>query len=209
MTAYDRAYYEELRPAGGPAARVDDLRDRLVARLVHASVRNGRVLDVGCGRGDLLARLGDGYALHGMELSAAGLTLAHGRVPHATLAAGDIQDGVPFDGPFDAVTAVNVLEHLDRPDDALGHLAAAQPAGGVLVVHLPTIGNRVQLRRYTGSYDRDPTHVWRPSAAEVRSRIESAGYRHLRSAFAPFLPMTLWRHIPWQPAWLAVFERRR
>lgn len=206
--SYDRAYYEELRPAGGLAAVVDDLRDRLVASIVRRSAPDGGLLDVGCGRGDLLARFGSRHHRYGMELSAAGLELARRRVPDAHLAAGDIQDGVPFPGTFAAITAINVFEHLDRPDDALAHMAAAQPPGGLLVIHLPTIGNRVQLARYTGSYDRDPTHVWRPPAAEVRSRVELAGYRHLRSAFAPFTPMALWRHVPWQPAWLGVFTRR-
>jgi len=205
---YDRAYYEELRPATGLARFVDDARDRLVAGIVHRHTTTGRVLDVGCGRGDLLARLGPGITRLGTELSEAGLDLARARLPDAQLAAGDIQDGLPFEGPFDAVTIVNVLEHLTRPDDALGHLAAVQGRDGLLVVHLPTVGNRLQARLYTGSYDRDPTHVWRPSAADVRARVERAGYRHVRSGFAPFVPMGIWRHLAIQPAWLGVFTHR-
>lgn len=205
---YDRTYYEDLRPHTGVARLVDDARDALVARIVRRAVPSGRVLDVGCGRGDLLARLADTHEVAGIEISPAGLRLARRRLPEATLAAGDIEDGCPIPGPFAAITAINVLEHLDRPADALAHLATAQPSGGLLVAHLPVIGNRVQARLYRGGYDLDPTHVWRPSAAEARATIEAAGYRHRRSTFAPLVPMGLWCHVPIHPAWLGVFERR-
>lgn len=206
--SYDRAYYEELRPGAGLDRLVDEARDTLVAAIAHRRVPSGRAVDVGCGRGDLLARLGPRYERHGVELSEAGLGLAAARVPDAEFAAGDIQDGLPFPDGFDLVTAVNVLEHLDRPGEALAHVAAAQPAGGVFVVHLPVIGNALQARLYRGGYDSDPTHVWRPSAAVVRALVEAVGYRHEASAFAPFVPMTVFRHVPVHPAWLGVFTRR-
>lgn len=204
---YDRAYYEELRPASGMARLVDDARDELVAGIARRRVPVGSVLDVGCGRGDLLARLG-GYERHGVEISDAGLELARKRLPDVEFAAGDVQDGVPFEGPFDVVTAVNVLEHLERPAAGVAALAGVQRTGGLLVVHLPVIGTRTQRRLYMAGYDQDPTHVWRPSAAEARATIEAGGYRHRRSAFAPFLPMAVFRHVPIHPAWMGVFERR-
>jgi SAM-dependent methyltransferase len=203
---YDRRYYEELRPADGLARLVDDARDALVARIVGRGAQ-GSVLDVGCGRGDLLARM-DGFDRSGIEISEDGLTLARARLPDATLAAGDIQDGSPLPGPFDAVTAINVLEHLDRPQDGIAALAAVQRAGALLVVHLPVIGTATQRRIYAGGYDSDPTHVWRPSGPGARATIEAAGYRHVRSAYAPFVPMGLFRHVPVHPAWLGVFRRR-
>jgi SAM-dependent methyltransferase len=205
---YDRTYYEGLRPHVGSARLVDEARDALVARIVRRAVPAGRVLDVGCGRGDLLSRFAGSHDVAGIEISRAGLRLAHDRLPSATLAAGDIEDGCPIPGPFEVVTAINVLEHLDRPADALANLAAVQPPGGLLVVHLPVVGNRVQARLYERGYADDPTHVWRPSAAEARATIEAAGYRHRHSTFAPLVPMGLWRHVPIHPAWLGVFARR-
>lgn len=205
---YDHTYYEELRPDTGMADLVDRARDRLVARLVSRLASPGALLDVGCGRGDLLARFGDAWELHGVELSEEGLDRARARVPGARLAAADIQESLPFDGPFDAITMVNVLEHLERPDDALARLAGVQQPGGVLVVHLPTIGTPGQAARYESSYASDPTHVFRPSGRDVLGLLEAAGYMVRRSAWAPFVPFAIWSRLEWQCAFLAAAVRR-
>lgn len=204
---YDAAYYEELRPSVGLARWVDEIRDGLVARLVRKQVPTGRVLDVGCGRGDLLARFAGTHELHGIELSDAGLELAQDRLPEADLRAGDVQASIPFEGPFDAITAINVIEHLDRPGLALRNFGRVQAPGALLVVHLPTIGSEGQRRRYEGSYAQDPTHVYRPSGEELVELVESVGYDCLRRAYAPFVPFWAWARIKWQPAFLAVFRR--
>lgn len=205
--SYDRDYYEELRPSAGLAKRVDDARDRFIVRHLRREVSAGSVLDVGCGRGDLLTLMADDFGLHGIELSPDGLQQAVVRVPDARLVAADIEQGPPFAGPFDAVTAINVLEHLSKPEAGLASIAAMQEPGGVLVVHLPVIGNRSQARLYEGGYASDPTHVWRPSGPEARAAIESAGYRHLRSAYAPFRPGWVMARLPIHPAWFGVFTR--
>ncbi|NND84051.1 MAG: class I SAM-dependent methyltransferase [Acidimicrobiia bacterium] len=205
---YDSAYYEELRPTAGMAAFVDGARDRLVASQVRRLASPGALLDVGCGQGDLLARFGDGWDLHGLERSEEGLRRARERVPTARLAAADVQEGLPFDGPFGAITMINVLEHLERPSAALAGLAAAQPAGGVLVVHLPTIGTPGQAQRYAGSYDSDPTHIFRPSGREVLGLLHDAGYDVRRHGWAPFRPFAVWSRVEWQCAFLAVAIRR-
>ncbi len=204
---YDSAYYEEMRPSAGIARRVDELRDRLVAGIVRRRAPRGRLLDVGCGRGDLLARFDGSHGLHGIELSDAGLELAQERLPHADLRSGDIQASIPFEGPFEVVTAINVIEHLSDPYAALANLAGVQERGALLVVHLPTIGNEGQRRRYMGSYDSDPTHVYRPSGDEVVALIESSGYQALLTAYAPFVPFRAWARIKWQCAFLAAFRR--
>lgn len=205
--SYDRDYYEELRPASGMAKRVDDARDRFIVRHLRKEVSSGSVLDVGCGRGDLLTLMAGDFSLHGIELSPDGLEQAARRVPDARLVAADIEQGSPFARPFDAITAINVLEHLGKPAAGLTSIASMQEPGGVLVVHLPVIGNRTQARLYEGGYASDPTHVWRPSGPEARESIEAAGYRHLRSAYAPFLPVWAMTKLAIHPAWFGVFRR--
>ncbi len=205
---FDRAYYEEQRPSQGLAKLVDEARDRFIERQILKRVSGGTLLDVGCGTGVFLERMEGRFEVTGTEISAAGLTEAAKRVPNGVFAAGDIEAGLPVEGRFDVITAINVIEHLAQPGRALRHLAGGQEPGGLLVVHLPTIGNRIQQWLYEGSYDQDVTHIYRPSGSELVRLVEAAGYDCVLSAYAPFVPVALLSRLPVHPAFLAVFERR-
>jgi 2-polyprenyl-3-methyl-5-hydroxy-6-metoxy-1,4-benzoquinol methylase len=205
---FDRAYYEQQRPKQGLAKLVDEVRDRFIERQILKRVSGGTLLDVGCGVGTFLARMERRFAVTGSEISAAGLEEASVRVPNGVFAAGDIEVGLPVEGPFDVITAINVIEHLAQPGRAIRHLAAGQRSGGLLIVHLPTLGNRIQRWLYEGSYDQDVTHIYRPSGSELVGLVEAAGYDCVLSAYAPFVPVALLSRLPVHPAFLAVFERR-
>jgi len=75
-----------------------------------------RVLDVGCGSGDFLARWTDAT---GIDVSPRMIELARRRAPHAALHVGR-GDRLPFaDGEFDAVTGFNSLQYTGDPVGAL------------------------------------------------------------------------------------------
>ena len=78
--------------------------------------------------------------------------------------------------------------------------------GGLFVAHLPTIGNRMQARLYQGSYDQDPTHIYRPAGREFRALTEGAGFKTVFETYSPFFFAPLWRAIPFHPAYLALFQ---
>ncbi|HWC31499.1 MAG TPA: methyltransferase domain-containing protein, partial [Actinomycetota bacterium] len=130
------------------------------------------------------------------------------RLDGVRVVAADVQRPLPFTRRFDVVLAINVVEHL--PDHAAGvrTIRDALATGGVCVVHLPTINNVVSRAIYRFAYAGDPTHVYRPSGAEVRSLFESEGFETLEEGFAPFRPKTLWNTLRWHPAYLAAFRRR-
>jgi SAM-dependent methyltransferase len=118
--------------------------------------RAGRVLEVGCGTGDVLAVLGEFGETIGVEphpeLAAVarrrGLDVRAGGLP------GDL--GVPA-GWADVVLLLDVIEHLDDDLAALGAARRLLTPGGLLVVTVPAYawlwsGHDVQLghrRRYT------------------------------------------------------------
>ena len=85
----------------------------ILGELLAAHVRGRRVLDVGCFNGALLAYLGDGWQRFGVEPSREAAGLAHERGVHVLAAT---LDELPSDTiPFDAILAIDVVEHLVEP----------------------------------------------------------------------------------------------
>lgn len=70
----------------------------------------GRVLELGCGRGDLLAAVGPGTGV-GVDLSGEMLARAAARHPGHTFVRGDAHR-VPLDGPFDTIILSDLLSEL-------------------------------------------------------------------------------------------------
>ena len=94
-----------------------------------------RVLDVGCGSGDLLAHLdGLGFSTAGIDPARGMVALARARVPGADIRSGCADDLPWADDTFDLVTAVNALQFADDTDDALAELVRVTVPGGAVAV---------------------------------------------------------------------------
>lgn len=112
----NRYYAEELR--------------RLVGTLVPDA---RRVLEVGCGLGDLLAALPVTDAV-GIDVSPRMIELARARHPGMDLRVADVEwDELP-EGPFDAIILSDAIGHLDDIQRALERLHGLLSPSGRLVV---------------------------------------------------------------------------
>jgi ubiquinone/menaquinone biosynthesis C-methylase UbiE len=91
-----------------------------------------RVLEVGCGRGELAARLvAEGIGVVALDQSPRMVELTRARGVDARV--GDVQE-LPFaNGEFDVAVANHMLYHVPDIDRALAELARVLPPGGVLV----------------------------------------------------------------------------
>jgi SAM-dependent methyltransferase len=205
---FDREYFRELYGEAPRQTRFDRARDDRVVLLVrrHApSPGDGAaLLDIGCGYGYLLRRFRGRYRLVGIDVSAHAVRETTGRIPGALVVTADVQRSLPFDRPFDVVLAVNVIEHLPDPPAAVEAIREALVPGGLCVIHLPTINGPVSRSIYRFAYERDPTHVYRPSGREVRGLFERRGFRQLEASYAPHVR---WLSTGWHPALLAAFRR--
>ena len=138
--------------------------------------RPGRLLDLGCGTGNVLQALGRfGEAVgveHDPELRAVGQACG------LDIRAGALPDDVPVpDGWADGVLLLDVIEHLDDDVAALRAAARAARPGGLVMVTVPAYawlwsGHDVALghrRRYTARQLRAAL-----TAADVR--VDHVGY---------------------------------
>jgi SAM-dependent methyltransferase len=131
--------YHTARGARGPVQRLEDAwRRRQFAEVVGwlAGLRpaRGRLLDVGCGAGELLEALrADGWAVSGVEPSARGAEIARAqRGLDVQTAAFD--EAALDEGSFEAVVFAAALEHLHDPLAALVRARALLAPDGLLAV---------------------------------------------------------------------------
>lgn len=108
---------------------------------VHASVEAacpaGKVLDVGCYDGVLLASLDPRYGRYGVEASAAACEQA--RTRGVEIVAATIRNLPSVAMQFDVICAVDVIEHVDDPRSFVAMLAERLVPGGTLIISTGTL----------------------------------------------------------------------
>jgi SAM-dependent methyltransferase len=104
--------------------------ERLMRSLVP---RAGRVLEVGCGLGDLIASV-DAPSRVGIDFSPVMVEKARARHPDVEFHAVDVEHGVLPPGPFDAIILSDVIGFLDDIQLAFERLAPLLAPGGRIVV---------------------------------------------------------------------------
>ena len=117
-------------------------KERLAAALLPSG-KKLRTLDVGCGVGRFLQHLTElGHEATGVEISEASCREATAR-GHRVMqgSAEDLRAHGLGDGTFDAISYLDVLEHLFNPAATLAHAAPFLVPGGVFIVCVPNIGS--------------------------------------------------------------------
>jgi 2-polyprenyl-3-methyl-5-hydroxy-6-metoxy-1,4-benzoquinol methylase len=149
----------------------------LVGLLRSHGVPGGRVLDVGAGYGFFLEALEKaGYEAHGIETSGHAVERARART-RARLLLQSAEEPFPFpDDHFDAITLLDVIEHLPRyPVTLASCRRCLRPAGRLFVI---TLNGRSLARPLLGrrwAWHQDPTHVHMFTARNLRQGLEEAG----------------------------------
>lgn len=104
------------------------------------SARSGRVLDLGCGGGNMakaIKRERPDLDVYGVDTSRNAIASANADAQNVDFSVGTAER-LPFDdGYFNAVTMFDVLEHLEDPSQVLDEVARVLAPGGVCHIALP------------------------------------------------------------------------
>jgi ubiquinone/menaquinone biosynthesis C-methylase UbiE len=136
-----RDYYEELWERLPAELQAPDLPVR--AAFARAHVHSGdRVLDLGCGQGDLTAVLAEaGAHPRGVEIAEAAVRRARRRHPQLRFELAPIDGPLPLqDNTFDVVWASEVIEHVADTARWLSEVRRVLVPGGRLLVTTPNHG---------------------------------------------------------------------
>ena len=138
-----------------------------------------RILDVGCGTGDLTDRLREELTTDvvvGCDFSPGMLEQAAARTRAVRWLQGDATR-LPFaDDHFDAVVSTEAFHWFPDPDAALGEFHRVLAAGGRLLVALVNVRVPATSRlAHAGSRALGQPAHW-PTRAEMAARVRSAGF---------------------------------
>ena len=141
-----------------------------------------RILDVGCGTGQLTAEVArSGAAVVGIDRSPAMIAEAHRNFPGLEFAVHDVC-ALPFREEFDGVFSNAALHWVPRAEEAARSMAGALKLGGRLAAEFGALGNVARVRRAADQAwealgrGPTPTEPWfYPSLAKYASILERSG----------------------------------
>ena len=151
----------------------------------YSGFQGKRILDVGCGSGDLGGALqAMGNVCHGITLSLKEAEVAKTKLTQVI--AGDLETMREFPFPnnyFDVVICADVLEHLKDPKRILETLRAHLKPQGILIASIPNVANivvRLNLLRGRFEYEEsgilDNTHLRFFTLGAAKDLLTSSGY---------------------------------
>ena len=113
----------------------------------------GKLLDVGCGRGEYLNAFSNlGYETAGVDISAKSVELSP---DHPVKVANLEQEPMPYEADsFDVVFSKSVIEHIHEPVIFLEQMYSALKPGGTAIIMTPSWEHN-----YRGAFYIDHTHV--------------------------------------------------
>jgi SAM-dependent methyltransferase len=170
-----------------------------------------RLLDVGCAFAAFLSSLPSNWDRYGIDVSTHAIESVQAKLPGVKLASATLET-IPFQGPFDAITSFDVIEHIADLDKVAQIVHGLLKPGGIFVFVVPVYDG--PLGWLVHALDKDPTHIhktnrdfWLSWAGKSFEIVEWQGtYRYLT-------PLGVYFHIAsrlfrrWSPA-LAVVVRR-
>lgn len=179
--AYDRSRFSSL-----PGRVFNRMEKRMILKCFNGIPAGSTVVDVPCGTGRLAAALlAHGYRVHGMDISAAMLTIAEERLcayqDRFSFEVADVKQVPAGRDAYDAALCARVLMHF-TPDEQVDFLAAVARLSSSIVVINHSLDSpyqrfRRRLKRLLG--DRHDPARCPVSNTDINLLLRRAGLREL------------------------------
>lgn len=171
-------------------------------RRIIKKVGEGKILDVGCGHGYLLARLQSQHrSLYGMDMTGGTIKVAQDRIKEASFRLADARE-IPFKSDtFDYLICTDVLEHIEG-DEAIRECYRVLKPGGTALITVPR-GKGAMGKYFVG-------HIRLFSFEEIATLLRQAGFEiisgqkfglhvPLVTVFFSILSQALGKNLPFSP----------
>jgi SAM-dependent methyltransferase len=157
--------------------------DAVMSRLLPATP-DFRILDIGCGAGNMIHHLSRYGQVKGLDIDARPVKVARQRGYDVDQF--DVTRPLPFDPTsFDAVTALDVIEHNEDDLAILTDSYRVLKPGGHMIITAPA------LMWLWSHNDEINAHVRRYTAAELKQKLSQAGFEVRRVTYNNFFVFPL------------------
>jgi SAM-dependent methyltransferase len=147
-------------------------RDWRIREFFRMGLPKGRLLDVGCGHGEVVRAASlMGYEAFGVDMDEKAIAVAR-RIGIPNVSVGMAEDCK--EGPFQIITCLDVLEHLQDPVGVLSNFAKSLAPRGKVAISLPAWDRGPFL--YCAGTDNPPHHLTMWTETAVKAFADRAGY---------------------------------
>jgi ubiquinone/menaquinone biosynthesis C-methylase UbiE len=177
ITKYDPdAFHHHSNPI---IRYIEIKRVKAILRLIDKNHEEGRVLEVGCGAGNILEKV-PSMNLFGIDISASILSKAKEKLREKAFLVQSDAQSLPCKGKtFTQVICSEVLEHLLDPSVALKEIARVLKTEGIVVISVP---NESMINRIKGILIRFGIFKWlfqrKGSYPEMPQRMNDEWHLH-------------------------------
>ena len=168
---------------------------RLKYCLEDLSQVQGKVIEVGCGAGGMARAIKScrtDLEVYGCDISRAAIAVARRSQAGVTFDIGDA-GALPYpDGSFSAVVMLDVLEHLERPEQAIAEARRILKDGGLFHLFVPCEGELSTMHgllAWAGwrAKERYGGHIQRFTLRQLAAILEGEGFARRRRRWSAHL----------------------
>jgi len=136
------------------------------------------LLDIGCGYGHFLDLLKNDFEVYGTDINLHATKITRYKVK-CPVKEGNLEKKIPFKKKFDIITALDVIEHLNKPKQAIENVYNHLKNNGLFFFQVPTVSNKMSRIINKLFFAHDKTHIYIVSVEEIEQLITSIGFKKL------------------------------